>query len=116
MVTAITGRQTRPSSLVSGLHMARVWAVDASSLKDSRNVGEAEAIQRHLLRGEHLMWCDQGYAWAEQDAVGWFYVAAFVFVVLPYVLMKIRALAKVASWIDASREDALKRQVDSHPN
>jgi hypothetical protein len=49
------------------------WMVDLSSLKDARNIGEAEAIQRQLLRGESVSWCDQGYAWVGQDAVGRFY-------------------------------------------
>lgn len=70
------------------------WIVDAALLKNARNIGEAEAIERHLIRGESVSWCDQGYAWVEQDAVSWFYFAAFLFVVLPYLLFKINARAK----------------------
>jgi hypothetical protein len=66
------------------------WAVDASLLREARNIGEAEAIQRHVLKGEAASWCHQGYSWVDQDAIGWFYVAAFLFVVLPYLVMKIR--------------------------
>jgi len=69
-------------------------AVDATLLKDARNIGEVEAIQRHLLRGESISWCDQGYAWAEQDAVSWFYLGVFLFVVFPYLIFKIKAQAK----------------------
>ena len=72
---------------------------DASLLKGARNIGEVEAIQRHLLKGETVSWCYQGYAWVEQDAVGWFYGAAFVFVILPYLIMKIRARTGGASWL-----------------
>jgi hypothetical protein len=72
------------------------WVVDANSLKEARNLGEAEAIQRHLLRGEPVSWCDQGYAWVDQDAVGWFYLAAFLFVVLPYVIMRAKVRLKGA--------------------
>ena len=68
---------------------ARGWAVDASLLK-ARNIGEAEAIERHLIRGEAVSWCEQGYAWVEQNALDWFY-AALLFVVLPYLIMKFRA-------------------------
>ena len=75
------------------------WVVDASLLKGARNIGEVEAIQRHLLKGETLSWCDQGYAWVEQDAVGWFYGAVFVFVILPYLIMNIRARTRGASWL-----------------
>jgi hypothetical protein len=73
------------------------WVVDANSLKEARNLGEAEAIQRHLLRGEPVSWCDQGYARVDQDAVVWFYFAAFLFVVLPYLIMRAKAAAKNAS-------------------
>jgi len=87
----------------------RGWSVDAFLLKDARNIGEAEATQRHLLRGEQVSWCDQGYAWAEQDAVGWFYIAAFLFVVLPYVIMKIRAWKNGASLVGLSGGDGRTR-------
>jgi hypothetical protein len=66
------------SGSASGLH---AWAVSPKLLKEARNLGEAEAIQRHLLQGQTVAWCDQGYAWVEQDAIGWFYIAALLFVV-----------------------------------
>jgi hypothetical protein len=75
----------------------RGWAVDATLLKDTRNLGEAEAIERHLIRRETVSWCDQGYAWAEQDALSWFYIAAIVFVVLPYLIFRIKTRAKIGS-------------------
>jgi hypothetical protein len=75
----------------------RGWAVDANLLKAARNIGEVEAVQRHALRGEPISWCDQGYAWVEQDAIGWFYAAAFLLVVLPYLIMKVKSWGKGAS-------------------
>ena len=82
-----------PSFAVSAARAAvHGWAVDASLLKAAHNIGEAEAIQRHVLRGESVSWCHQGYSWVDQNAIGWFYVAAFVFVVLPYLVIRIRAL------------------------
>ena len=81
-----------------------IWVVDANSLKGARNLGEAEAIQRHLLRGEPVSWCDQGYAWVDQDAVVLFYVAAFLFVILPYLIIKARAWVKGVPWPDISAE------------
>ena len=41
-----------------------------------------------------VTWCHQGYSWVDQDAIGWFYLAAFVFVVLPYLVMKIKTLSR----------------------
>jgi 4-amino-4-deoxy-L-arabinose transferase-like glycosyltransferase len=74
------------------------WSVDAGLLKQAHNIGEAEAIERHLIHGETVSWCDQGYAWVEQDAITWFYIAALLFVVLPYLIVRIRRRAKDASW------------------
>jgi hypothetical protein len=76
------------SGSASGLH---AWAVSPKLLKEARNLGEAEAIQRHLLQGQTVAWCDQGYAWVEQDAIGWFYIAALLFVVAPYLLVRFGA-------------------------
>jgi hypothetical protein len=84
--------------LAAALHAgARGWMVDARLLKDARNIGEAEAVERHLIRGEPVSWCDQGYAWTEQDAVSWFYLGALLLVVLPYLIFKIKARPKLGS-------------------
>jgi hypothetical protein len=80
------------------------WAVDASLLTGARNIGEAEAIQRHVLKGEAVSWCHQGYSWVDQDAIGWFYIAAFVFVVLPHLVMKIKTLSYRLGEGDAPRQ------------
>jgi hypothetical protein len=80
------------------------WAVDASLLREARNIGEAEAIQRHVLKGEAASWCHQGYSWVDQDAIGWFYLAAFLFVVLPYLVMKIKTLNHRFGGGDAPRQ------------
>jgi hypothetical protein len=93
-----------PADPALNLGSGSTCLVDANTLKDARNLGEAEAIQRHLLRGEPVSWCNQGYAWVDQDAVGWFYLTAFLFVILPYLIMKITAWAKGAAWPDISAE------------
>ena len=85
----------------------RGWVVDGTLLKDARNIGEAEAIQRHVIRGEAVSWCDQGDSWAEQDAVSWFYFTALLFVILPYLIFKVKARAK-------GNSTATKRAIDSH--
>ena len=85
------------------------WIVDASLLKESRNIGEAEAIQRHLLLGEKVSWCHQGYAWVDQDAVVWFYFAAFLFVILPYLIMRARACVKAVSRPNVRAEGLARR-------
>jgi len=92
------------------------WVVDASSLKDARNIGQAEAIQRHLLRGAPVSWWDQGCAWVGQEAVGWFYAAAFLLVVLPYLVARIKARAKDRSRLLVVAGGASRPVVvDGHP-
>src|SRR5215469_14170651 len=86
------------------------WVVDANSFKKARNLGEAEAIQRHLLRGESVSWCDQGCAWVNQDVVVWLYFAAFMFIILPYLIMRVRACAKVAPRRNAGAARVPRRQ------
>ena len=100
-----------PADPVFSLGSGSTWVVDANSLKGARNLGEAEAIQRHLVRGEPVSWCDQGYTWVNQDAVSWLYVAAFLFVILPYLIMKAKACAKGARWpgVGAERLDGRPR-------
>jgi hypothetical protein len=46
----------------------------------------------------------------DQDAIGWFYAAVFVFVVLPYLVMKIRALSGKLS------EEAVPRRASKEPS
>jgi hypothetical protein len=85
-----------PADPAFNLGSRSTWVVDANSLKEARNLGEAEAIQRHLLHGDPVSWCDQGYGWVNQDAVVWFYFAAFLFVVLPYLLIRLRGFSQGA--------------------
>jgi hypothetical protein len=69
------------------------WNVEPRLLKEARNIGEAEAIERRVLHGESVSWCRSGYGWVEQDAITWFYIVALVFVVLPYMAFKLKAWA-----------------------
>src|SRR6267143_5220909 len=97
-----------PADPAFDLGSGSTLVVDANSLTGARNLGEAEAIQRHLVRGEPVSWCSQGYAWVDQDAVGWFYVAAFLFVILPYLIIKARAWVKGVSSPDISAETLVR--------
>jgi hypothetical protein len=97
-----------PNFAISGPTSAvRGWAVDPSLLREARNIGEAEAIQRHLLQGETVSWCHQGYSWVDQDAIGWFYIAVMVFVVVPYFFMKINIVRRRVG----SRREAMNWRV-----
>ena len=93
-----------PADSAFSLDSGSTWVVEANSLKEARNLGEAEAIQRHLLWGEEVSRCHQGYSWVDQDAVGWFYAAAFLFVILPYLTVRAKAWAKGSPWPEISVE------------
>jgi len=85
------------------------WTVDPRLLASARNLGEAEAIQRHAVRGEKVTWCHQGYSWVDQDAIGWFYLAAFVFVVLPYLAWRIATWSRSLGILPRASLDAASR-------
>jgi len=72
MVCLFHGDYGPPDPAVSAAPGAAVhgWTVDPRLLKNAHNIGEAEAIQRHVLKGEPVSWCHQGYAWVDQDAIG----------------------------------------------
>jgi 4-amino-4-deoxy-L-arabinose transferase-like glycosyltransferase len=99
-----------PANPAFNLGSGSTWVVDANLLKEARNLGGAEAIQRHLLRGELVSWCDQGYEWVNQDAVVWFYFAAFLFVILPYLIIRARAWAKGGSHLNVRAERLARRR------
>jgi hypothetical protein len=71
-----------PANPAFNLGSGSTWVVDANSLKDARNLEEAQG--------------DQGYAWVDQNAVVWFYFAAFLFVILPYLIIRAMVWAKRA--------------------
>ena len=66
--------------------------------QDHKGSAEPQTIQRNEIPGESIAWRDQDYAWAQQSAVQWLFIAAFLFVVLPYVVIRFSRRAKHAWW------------------
>jgi hypothetical protein len=58
-------------------------------LATARNLAQLQAMERHLQRGEEVVWCDQGYGWAYQQPVNDFFIFAVIAVVLPYVALRL---------------------------
>jgi hypothetical protein len=101
MVCLFHGDYGPPDPAFAGVALSNAehgWNVKPRLLKEARNIGEAEAIERHVLRGESVSWCRSGYGWVEQDAITWFYVAALVLVVLPYMAVKLKAWASAGAF------------------
>ena len=58
-------------------------------LARAQNLGQLQAMERQLQRGESIAWCDQGYAWAQGPAVEGFLIGFSMLVVLPYAVKRL---------------------------
>jgi hypothetical protein len=63
---------------------------DVAVLATAQNVGQFEAMQRKLAKGEAVVWCDQGYGWVHEPVVEGFFAigAALVFPLALFRLMR----------------------------
>jgi len=55
----------------------------------AQNLGQLEAMERQLQRGQSIVWCDQGYGWAQSAAAEGFLAGFTVLVVLPYAVKRL---------------------------
>ena len=46
---------------------------DVAVLATAQNVGQFEAMQRKLAKGEAFIWCDQDYGWVHNPAIEGFF-------------------------------------------
>jgi hypothetical protein len=74
----------------------------AGELARAQNLGQLQAMERNLARGEKITWCDNGYGWVYDEKVDYFFGAIVAFVILPWLLMRVApALAermRLVSW------------------
>ncbi len=63
----------------------------AAALARAANPGQLAAMERALRRNEDITWCEQGYGWVESGAVHALFAAILAFVVLPYLVWRLRA-------------------------
>jgi len=75
--------------LAGGGRLLRGFESHQSELAKAQNPGQLQAMERQLLRGGSIAWCDQGYAWAEGPAVEGFLVGFTMLVVLPYAVKRL---------------------------
>ena len=75
--------------LAGGGRLLRGFEPQRSELARAQNLGQLQAMERQLQRGESVAWCDQGYAWAEGPAVEGFLVGFSLLVVLPYAVKRL---------------------------
>lgn len=75
-------------ALVGGGRLLRGFEAHASELAKAQSVGQLQAMERQLRRGQTIAWCDQGYTWVESSAVDGFLAGFTVLVVLPYAVKR----------------------------
>jgi hypothetical protein len=56
----------------------------SAQLARAANPGQLAAMQRVLRRGDEIVWCDQGYGWADSGPVHALFAAIALFVILPW--------------------------------
>lgn len=59
------------------------------TLMQAKNLGQLQAMERKLAKGETVTWCDNGYGWVYDQKVGDFFGAIFAFVILPWLVIRV---------------------------
>ncbi len=83
------------------------------ALSQAQNLGQLEAMERKLQKGEPILWCDQGYGWVYQPEVAGFFEFVLPLLILPWIILRVlprlkrRASAAVA-WTRAGRGPAAR--------
>jgi hypothetical protein len=78
------------SPLRDGGVLIKGFETAGSVLAEARNLGQLQAMERVLARGDTVRWCDQGYGWTE----GLQFHALFAAVLIgamPFVAWRLRA-------------------------
>ena len=75
--------------LADGGRLISGFPAHARELWQAQNRGQLAAMERQLLRGEQIVWCDQGYGWVYQPAVAGFFELAFVLLILPWLVWRV---------------------------
>jgi hypothetical protein len=61
----------------------------AGALSKAQNRGQLDAMKRQLQRGQTIQWCEQGYGWTYAAPVTAFFDGAFVFLILPWLVLRV---------------------------
>lgn len=76
-------------AFAGGGRLLKGFEAHVHALSQARNVGQLEAMERKIERGEPILWCDQGYGWTSAPPItGFFYVSLFV-LILPWLALRV---------------------------
>jgi hypothetical protein len=67
------------------------FAAQDRQLARAKNLGQLQAMERTLARGDEILWCEQGYGWVYGRSVDALFAAIVIAVILPYAVWKARA-------------------------
>jgi len=85
-----------------GGRLIKGFETHAGELARAQNLGQLQAMERKLAKGEAITWCDNGYGWVYDQKVGDLFGAIIAFVILPWFLLRVApALAerlRLVSW------------------
>jgi hypothetical protein len=65
------------------------FAAHEAALSQAQNLGQLEAMERQLARGQSIQWCDQGYAWTYAPATTDLFYGIFAFLILPWLVLRV---------------------------
>lgn len=65
------------------------FAAHRAVLAQAQNLGQLEAMERRLDRGQPILWCDQGYGWTEAPSVTAFFYVILVALILPWLVLRV---------------------------
>jgi hypothetical protein len=72
-----------------GGRLMQGFETHAGVLARAQNLGQLQAMERKLAKGEKVAWCDNGYGWVYDQKVGDFFGAIIAFVILPWLLLRV---------------------------
>ena len=75
--------------LADGGRLIQRFEAHVSELAKAQNIGQLEAMERQLQRGQDILWCEQGYSWVYDGNVDYFLAAFAILVILPYVVLRL---------------------------
>lgn len=61
----------------------------AAVLARAQNLGQLQAMERRLTKGETITWCDNGYGWVYDQKVDDLFGAIIAFVILPWFVLRV---------------------------
>lgn len=70
-------------------HLMAGFESHGAELGRAQNLGQLQAMERALAKGETITWCDNGYGWAYDRKVDDFFVAIVALVILPWLVLRV---------------------------